>query len=87
VIVAAEAGSGGTWAGATEALRRDWLPIYARQAAAAPSGNAALLQHGAHPLDESLVDDADQLLTWLTEQIQHSQQRPETEAPRQLGFL
>jgi predicted Rossmann fold nucleotide-binding protein DprA/Smf involved in DNA uptake len=87
LIVAAEAGSGGTWAGATEALQRDWLPIYARQTTSAPSGNAALLKHGAHPLDESLVDDADQLSSWLTEQIQHSQQQPEPHITKQLDLF
>jgi len=51
VVVSASEGEGGTWAGATEALKAGWVPIYARTGDAMPAGNAALVALGARPYD------------------------------------
>ena len=51
VVVSASEGEGGTWAGATEALKARWVPIYARLTGGLPAGNAALVSQGALPLD------------------------------------
>lgn len=51
VVVSASQGEGGTWAGAVEALKADWVPIYVRAGAGAPAGNAALIARGASALD------------------------------------
>jgi predicted Rossmann fold nucleotide-binding protein DprA/Smf involved in DNA uptake len=50
VVVATAAGSGGTWAGAVEALRGGWVPVLVRIGRGAPPGNEALLAEGARPL-------------------------------------
>jgi DNA processing protein len=50
VVIAASAGSGGTWTGAVEALRAGWVPVLARVGADAPAGNQALVAEGARPL-------------------------------------
>lgn len=57
VVVHAAAGEGGTWQGATEALKAAQVPVWVRCAADAPPGNAALADRGARPLDD----------TWLAE--------------------
>jgi predicted Rossmann fold nucleotide-binding protein DprA/Smf involved in DNA uptake len=50
LVVSAEYNKGGTWAGATEELKRtDPLPIFVRTSGRVPNGNAKLVQLGAIP--------------------------------------
>jgi predicted Rossmann fold nucleotide-binding protein DprA/Smf involved in DNA uptake len=59
VVVSASEGSGGTWAGAVEALKHEWVPVWVWDEAAAPSGNASLLRAGARGLGrDGLADSA-----------------------------
>ena len=57
VVVASAAGSGGTWAGAVEALRGGWVPVFARSVgvSGASAGLAALMTQGALPLEDPEV--------------------------------
>lgn len=48
LIVSASEGEGGTWAGATEALKAGWVPVHVRTGPSVPAGNAALVALGAH---------------------------------------
>ena len=50
VVVSSAEGSGGTWAGALEAIEGRWVPILVREAPNAPPGNAALIGRGATAL-------------------------------------
>ncbi len=52
IVVSAELGRGGTWTGATEALKAGWNPVYCRRQEASP-GNMALIQKGAVPIGEA----------------------------------
>lgn len=56
IVVASDAETGGTWAGATEALKNGWVPVFALEHAQMPDGNRLLLQKGAlgfpHPFRE-----------------------------------
>lgn len=45
-VVASDAEKGGTWAGATEALKAEWIPVFVLDHAAMPDGNRLLLQKG-----------------------------------------
>ncbi len=48
LIISAEMGKGGTWAGATEELKRpDARPVFVRDEPTAPEGNRALIKLGA----------------------------------------
>lgn len=50
LIISAEVEKGGTWAGATEELKRTIpRPVFVRDEADAPSGNRALIKLGAQP--------------------------------------
>jgi predicted Rossmann fold nucleotide-binding protein DprA/Smf involved in DNA uptake len=49
LVVASSAGEGGTWAGATEALRHGRITIYVRATGSLASGNAKLLKMGGRP--------------------------------------
>jgi len=49
LVVASSAGEGGTWAGATEALRHGRITIYVKATGSLASGNAKLLKMGGKP--------------------------------------
>jgi predicted Rossmann fold nucleotide-binding protein DprA/Smf involved in DNA uptake len=51
LVVACSKESGGTWAGAIEALRRGF-PVYARRGNPDRPGNEALIEHGARPIED-----------------------------------
>ncbi len=67
IIVASDAETGGTWAGATEALKNRWIPVFVLEHEKMPEGNKLLLKKGAigfqHPLKESAL----KLSAWLKE--------------------
>ncbi len=42
--------SGGTWTGATENLKREWVPLWVREGENVPVGNRTLIQMGGIPL-------------------------------------
>lgn len=67
---------GGTWAGATEALKAQWLSVFVLDHSNMPQGNRALLEKGANPLP---VQPA-QLKAWLDEHILPS--KPHATQPR-----
>jgi predicted Rossmann fold nucleotide-binding protein DprA/Smf involved in DNA uptake len=52
VVVAAAKGSGGTWAGAEEALRAQWVPVVFRAIDHPSPAGEALSAMGAHPINE-----------------------------------
>lgn len=82
IVVASDAERGGTWAGATEALKAGWLPVFILDHPAMPDGNRLLMQKGGvvfpHPFPESPTRLAD----WLSE---HS--LPPNQQATQLGLF
>lgn len=66
LIISADAGKGGTWAGAVEELkRRPHIPVFVRQEGDIPNGNRELLTKGAipfpeHPWPDTLLDQLEQ---------------------------
>jgi len=51
-VVVGSGRAGGTFGGATENLRRGWVPVWVRHDPGAGSGTAALIEAGAHLLPE-----------------------------------
>lgn len=66
VVISSAAESGGTWAGATEALRHGWVPVFARDEPSVPGGNQLLLQRGALPISGADLVTGDSLVARLT---------------------
>lgn len=73
VVVSSEHETGGTWAGAVDALKAGWCPVYVREAPGAPKGNQELVKLGAHPLPEAGLSSATSLQDWFRE---HARPRP-----------
>jgi predicted Rossmann fold nucleotide-binding protein DprA/Smf involved in DNA uptake len=77
IVVASDAETGGTWAGAMETLKNGWVPIFVLEHDRMPEGNKLLLQKGAlafpHPLKEPPVHLPD----WLKERASSLPSHPE----------
>jgi predicted Rossmann fold nucleotide-binding protein DprA/Smf involved in DNA uptake len=67
IVVASDAETGGTWAGATEALRNKWVPVFVLEQDAMPEGNKLLLRKGALPFPHPFRDAPVKLPEWLKE--------------------
>lgn len=57
-IIASDAGKGGTWAGAIENLRANWVPSYVLASDSVKEGNAQLIQKGCKPFTEEMLTAA-----------------------------
>ena len=53
VVVCSDAGKGGTWAGATEDLKKKWVPVWVKHHPDTRSGNRALIERGALALPDN----------------------------------
>lgn len=74
VVVTTAAGSGGTWAGAIENLKANWVPLHVRDDDS--PGNGQLISEGARPLARS-IDGLN--IEMLTEATQDSLLQPPAE--------
>jgi DNA processing protein len=76
IVVASDAETGGTWAGATETLKNNWIPVFVLEHEAMPDGNKLLLQKGAlafpHPFKEPPV----KLPEWMKEKASSLPSQP-----------
>lgn len=67
IVVASDAEKGGTWAGATEALKSRWLPVFVLYHPDMPKGNKMLIERGAFKFPHPLPNSHQELQTWLEE--------------------
>lgn len=82
IVVASEAETGGTWAGASEALKHNWVPVFVLEHEKMPQGNKLLLQKGALPFPHPFREAPARLAQWL--QTRASMQ---SKQPHQLGLF
>jgi predicted Rossmann fold nucleotide-binding protein DprA/Smf involved in DNA uptake len=87
IVVATAAGSGGTWAGATENLKRRYAPVAVWSGPGAPDGNEQLQRLGAFPLS-MMPADRDEIFD-LVEQsgAQFVRNAPDALSSNQLRLL
>jgi DNA processing protein len=67
IIVASDAEKGGTWAGANEALKAGWLPVFVLEHPYMPEGNRRLLQIGGRAFPYPFPEHYLKLPAWLQE--------------------
>lgn len=67
VIISADYNKGGTWAGAKENLRRNWVPMFVREDHGIPKGNTNLLkQKNVYPINKAILKQYDvNIYDWL----------------------
>src|SRR3989475_6393485 len=64
-VVSSDYQKGGTWAGAVEALKNDWCPVFMRSGADVGKGNNELINKGALPLDEAELERVGAIIGWM----------------------
>jgi predicted Rossmann fold nucleotide-binding protein DprA/Smf involved in DNA uptake len=67
LIIASDAEKGGTWAGAEEALKSDFIPVFVVDGPNVPDGNRLLIKRGAIPFPDSFDDSPSSLGDWFEE--------------------
>lgn len=67
VVVSSDHQTGGTWAGAAEALKADWCPVFTRAGDDVPKGNRELLKLGAGALPAAELAAMADLRSWVNE--------------------
>jgi len=77
IVVASDAETGGTWAGATETLKHGWVPVFVLEHDKMPEGNKLLLQKGALPFPHPFKEPPINLQNWLREKASSLPSRPE----------
>ena len=82
VVAASDVEKGGTWAGATEALKAEWVPVFILEYPEMPEGNRALLKKGGIAFPYPFPENFSKLQTWLQE---HASQYGSK--PKQLGLF
>jgi predicted Rossmann fold nucleotide-binding protein DprA/Smf involved in DNA uptake len=65
VVVSSDYQTGGTWAGAAEAIKGDWCPLFVREGADVPKGNRELIKLGGTALSDTELGSLDDLRQWL----------------------
>lgn len=65
VVAHSAKGSGGTWAGATENLEHDWVPLFVNAEPPVPKGNQALIEMGGHPINRRVLQKDVELKAWF----------------------
>jgi predicted Rossmann fold nucleotide-binding protein DprA/Smf involved in DNA uptake len=70
IVVASDAETGGTWAGATETLKSSWVPVFVLEHVQMPAGNTLLLQKGAIPFPRPFKESTVKLPEWLKQQAE-----------------
>lgn len=76
IVVASDAEKGGTWAGATEALKSNWLPVFVLDHPDMPDGNKILLQKGALSFPHPFPEHHQKLMFWLEEHSSEAKSDP-----------
>jgi len=67
LVVSSDYQTGGTWAGASEALKSDWCPVFVRESANEPKGNRELQKLGAIALPDGDLAKISNLTYWMRE--------------------
>src|SRR6266571_1432045 len=77
VIVSSDYQKGGTWAGAVEALKADWCPIFVRSDASAAPGNKELVNKGALPISDVELGGMEDVVEWMKARADLRMKQPE----------
>jgi DNA processing protein len=77
IIVSSDYQKGGTWAGAIEALKAGWCPVFVRSGSGMPQGNRELVKQSAGKLSETALNAMENPLEWLGAHTPSRMRQPE----------
>ena len=74
VIISSDYNKGGTWAGATENLKRGWVPMFVRKEYEIPQGNINLLKNeNVYPITQEILNNVNiNIFDWVASQVKKS---------------
>ncbi len=87
VVVASDFEAGGTWAGATENLRKGYVPLFVRSDNDAPKGNLALLDKNVAALTTAEIEQAEVDLRELLARKMPLPPKAESTSSPQMGLF
>lgn len=67
LVVASDAEKGGTWIGASEAIKAGWAPVFGLEHPEMQAGNRLLIQKGGLPFPYPFGEHYARLPAWLEE--------------------
>jgi predicted Rossmann fold nucleotide-binding protein DprA/Smf involved in DNA uptake len=76
VVAHSAVGSGGTWAGATENLKHEWVPLFVLAKPPIPEGNQKLIEMGGFPIDRRVLQEGVQIADWLSGDVSPNKLTP-----------
>jgi len=76
IVVASDTEKGGTWAGATEALKSKWIPVFVLNYPPMPQGNSLLLKKGAFKFPHPFPENNPNLKEWLESHSTNTKSEP-----------
>ena len=76
IVIASDAETGGTWAGATEALKNNWVPVFALEHEKMSEGNKLLLLKGALAFPHPFKEHPSKLQAWLKDKTNSLPSQP-----------
>jgi len=77
VVVSSDYQQGGTWAGAVEALKAGWCPVFVRSGPRVPRGNRELIKQSAGRFPESELDAMKSPVAWFETHVPRRMHQPE----------
>jgi predicted Rossmann fold nucleotide-binding protein DprA/Smf involved in DNA uptake len=77
VVVSSDHQTGGTWAGAVEALKAGWCPVLVRDGDNMPRGNKELLKLGATGLSTDDLAAVSNVAEWVRQRIAPKMSEPD----------
>jgi len=87
VVVSSEVETGGTWRGATEALKAKLCPVFVRTGDDSPAGNLELLKKGALALPQSELKGIGDIEAWMKEHSGNAGDQPHGSKAREQRTL
>jgi predicted Rossmann fold nucleotide-binding protein DprA/Smf involved in DNA uptake len=76
IVVASDVEKGGTWAGSTEAMKAEWIPVFILEYSAMPEGNRILLEKGGIAFPYPFPEFFSKLPEWLKKQTNQIKPKP-----------
>ncbi len=76
VVVASDVEKGGTWAGATEAMKAEWIPVFILEYQDMPEGNRILLEKGGIAFPYLIPESFSKLPEWMKERANQIKPKP-----------
>lgn len=75
-FIASDVEKGGTWAGSTEAMKAEWLPVFVLEYPDMPEGNRVLLEKGGISFPYPFPESFSKLPEWLKERANRIKAKP-----------